>query len=44
MVALGVESGRKSEHVGGAKLHTEATGFAMLDNDGNASFCHENPT
>jgi hypothetical protein len=40
MVALGVESGRKREHVGGAKLHTEAAGFATFDNNRNTSFCH----
>jgi hypothetical protein len=44
MVTLGIESGRKSEHVGGTKLHAEAAGFAVLDDDGNASFCHENST
>jgi len=40
MVALGIESGREREHVGGAKLHTEAAGFATLDDNGNTSFWH----
>jgi len=40
MVALGVESGREREHVAGTKLHTEATGFATLYDNGNASFWH----
>jgi hypothetical protein len=44
MVALGIESGRKCEHVGRTKLHTEAAGFTVLDNDGNTSFCHGNST
>jgi hypothetical protein len=42
MVALGIESGGEREHVGRTKLHTEATGFAVLDDDGNATFCHGN--
>jgi hypothetical protein len=33
MVALGIESGRKREHVGRTKLHTEAAGFTPLDDD-----------
>jgi len=33
MVALGIKSGREREHVGGAELHTEAAGFAALDDD-----------
>jgi hypothetical protein len=41
MVALGIESGRKREHVGGTKLHTKATGFATLDDNRDTSFCHE---
>jgi hypothetical protein len=40
MVALGVESGRERKHVGGTKLHTEAAGFATLDDNRNTSFCH----
>jgi hypothetical protein len=40
MVALGIESGRERKHVGGAKLHAEATGFAALDDDRNTSFSH----
>jgi hypothetical protein len=44
MVALGIKSGRECEHVGGTKLHAEAAGLAVLDDDGNASFCHENST
>src|ERR1700722_1443040 len=28
----------------GTKLHTEATGFTVLDHDGNTSSCHENST
>jgi hypothetical protein len=40
MVALGIESGRKREHVGRTKLHTEAAGFAALDDNRNTSFCH----
>jgi hypothetical protein len=40
MVALGVKSGREREHVAGTKLHTEATGFTTLYDNGNASFCH----
>jgi hypothetical protein len=42
MIALGIESGRESEHMRGTKLHAEATGFTVLGDDGNASFCHEN--
>jgi hypothetical protein len=42
MVALGIESGREREHVGRTKLHTQAASLAVLDNDGNASFCHGN--
>jgi hypothetical protein len=44
VVALGVKSRRESEHVGGTELHAEATGLAMLDDNGNTSFCHENST
>jgi hypothetical protein len=44
MVALGIKGGRESEHMGGTKLHAEAARLAVLDDDGNASFCHENPT
>jgi len=33
MVALGVESGRKREHMRGTKLHAEAAGFATLDDN-----------
>jgi hypothetical protein len=44
MVALGIESRRECEHMGGAKLHAEAAGFAVLDHDRNTSFCHENST
>jgi hypothetical protein len=40
MVALGIESGREREHVGGTKLHTEAAGFATLDDNRNSSFWH----
>jgi hypothetical protein len=40
MVTLGVKSGRERQHVAWAKLHAEATGFAALDDNGNASFCH----
>ena len=40
VVALGIESRREREHVGGAKLHTEAAGFTALDDNGNASFSH----
>ena len=40
MVALGIESGREREHFCGTKLHTEAAGFAALNDDGNTSFCH----
>jgi hypothetical protein len=42
MVALGIESGRQGEHLGGTKLHTESAGFAALDDDGNTAFCHGN--
>jgi len=41
MVTLGIESGRKREHVSRTKLHTEAAGFATLDDYRNTSFCHE---
>jgi hypothetical protein len=44
MIALGIKSGREGKHVRGTKLHAEATGLTVLDNDGNVSFCHENPT
>jgi hypothetical protein len=40
MVALGIESGRQLEHVGGTELHTEAASFTALDDDGNTSFWH----
>jgi hypothetical protein len=40
MVALGIESGRERKHMGGAELHTEATGFATFDDNRNTSFCH----
>jgi hypothetical protein len=33
MIALGIESGRQREHVGGAKLHAEAARLTVLDND-----------
>jgi hypothetical protein len=33
MVALGIKSGGKRQHVGGAELHTEAAGFAALNDD-----------
>jgi hypothetical protein len=41
VVTLGIESGRKLEHVGGTKFHAEAARFAALYNDRNTSFCHE---
>jgi hypothetical protein len=40
MVAPGIESGRERKYLGRTKLHTEATGLAALDDDGNTSFCH----
>jgi hypothetical protein len=40
MVALGIESRREREHVGGTKLHAEAAGFAALDDNRNSSFGH----
>src|SRR3984957_255645 len=42
MVALGIEGGRQREHLCRTKLHAEAAGFAVLDHDGNTSFCHGN--
>jgi hypothetical protein len=33
MVALGIESGGEREHVGRTKFHTEAAGFAALNDD-----------
>jgi len=44
MVALGIESGRERQHVGGTELHTETAGFATFNDDGNASFCHGDST
>jgi hypothetical protein len=40
MVALGIESGRKRQHMGGTKLHAEAARFTALHDNGNTSFCH----
>jgi hypothetical protein len=40
MVALGIEGGRKSEYVGGAKLDAEAASLAALDGDRDKSFGH----
>jgi hypothetical protein len=40
MVALGIESGGKREHMGGTKLDTESASFAALDDDGYTAFCH----
>src|SRR5581483_3338276 len=44
MVPLGVESGRQRQHPGRTELHAEAAGFAALNDDGNAPFCHVHPT
>jgi hypothetical protein len=33
MVTLGIKSGREREHVGRTKFHTEAAGFAALNDD-----------
>jgi hypothetical protein len=44
MVALGIESGGKREHMSGTKLDTESASFAALDDDGNTAFCHGNST
>lgn len=43
VIALGIESGGKSEHMRGTELHAKTAGFAALDNDRNTSFCHANP-
>jgi hypothetical protein len=43
MIALGIESGRKRQHMSGAKLHAETAGFAALDDDCNMTFRHEIP-
>src|SRR5262249_236706 len=44
MVALGIKSRGKRQHLGGAELHAEATSLAALDNDRNTSLSHETPT
>ncbi|MGC2194634.1 MAG: hypothetical protein WA628_08155, partial [Terriglobales bacterium] len=36
--------GRESQHLGGTELHTKATSFAALHDDGNTSFGHGTPT
>ena len=43
VVALGIEGRREREHVRGTELHAKATCLAALDDDRNASFCHESP-
>jgi hypothetical protein len=43
MVALRVECTRKLQHMRRTKLHAKPTGFTPLNDDRNASFCHENP-
>jgi hypothetical protein len=43
MVALGIKGRREREHFSRTKLHAKSAGFAALNNDGNATFCHEFP-
>jgi hypothetical protein len=43
MVTRRIESGRKSQNVGGAKLHAEPTPLAALNSDGDETFGHEGP-
>jgi hypothetical protein len=43
MVSGGIESGRKSQNMGGAELHAEPTPLAALDGNGNETFGHRGP-
>jgi hypothetical protein len=40
VVTLGVESGGKRQHAGGAKLYTKATPLAALDGDEDGALGH----
>src|SRR6266536_1055400 len=43
MIAFGIKCRGKREHLGGTELHAEPACLTSLDNDGDASFCHEYP-
>ena len=43
VVSLGIEGGRKGQDFGGTEFHAEATGFAALDDDVDASLSQVNP-
>jgi hypothetical protein len=43
MVTRRIESGRKSQNVGGAELHTKPTPLATLDGNGNETFGQDCP-
>jgi hypothetical protein len=43
MVTRRIESGRKRQNVGGAKLDTKPTPLATLDSNGDETFGHEGP-
>jgi hypothetical protein len=43
MVTLGIESRRKSQHVGGTELHAESAAFTAFHIDGNKTLGHGNP-
>jgi hypothetical protein len=43
MVSRGIESGRKSQNVGGAKLYAKPAPLAALHGNGNKTFGHSSP-
>jgi len=44
MVALGIESGGKRQHLRGTELHAEAARLTSFHDDGNTTFRHGTPT
>jgi hypothetical protein len=43
MVSRGIESGRKSQNVGGAKLYAKPAALAALHVNGDETFGHSGP-
>jgi hypothetical protein len=43
MVSRGIESGRKSQNVGGAELHAKPAALTALHGNGNETFGHSGP-
>jgi len=43
MIAFGIKRRGEGQHFGRTELYAEAAGLTSLDNNSNASFCHEYP-